>query len=103
MNAVRDRWEPGVRENRPVPAIPHIHEAFATLTAMPQFKDLSVALVRNPSDSKDTAIKVYLPTAQTPEQQAEVVSALTNFSAMCKLSTVVEPHGVVLMTSTRGD
>ena len=68
-----------MRENPPVAAIPHIHGAFAELTADPRFESLSVALERNQFDSLGTMIKVYLPTAvHTLEQQAEVVNALTD-------------------------
>ena len=92
-----------MRENCRVAAIPLIHEASAELTAEPRFEGLTMALERNEFDSKGETIKVYLPTAiQTLEQQEEVVSELNDFAAKWKLESVVEPYGVVLMTSPAG-
>ena len=84
-------------------AIPHIHGAFAELTADPRFESLGVALERNQFDSLGTMIKVYLPTAvHTLEQQAEVVNALTDFAAKWELESVVHPHDVVVMNAPAG-
>jgi len=90
-------------ENCRVPAIPHIHKAFAELTAEPRFEGLTVALERNEFDSLGTKIKVHLPmSVQSLEQQAGVMSALNDFAAKWKLESVVQSHGFVVMTSPTG-